>query len=303
MHADRPALGIALMIGFCAVAPIGDSVAKLLGPSMPLVQLILVRFAAQIVLLLPIIWVARISFAMSTRVFWLAALRTMFHLIAMGFMFSSLWFLPLADAVAICFVLPFIMLLLGRFVLGEEVGPRRLTACAVGFVGTLLVVQPSFATVGWPALLPLMVALLFAFYMLISRQIAKQADPLALQVVGGIVAIPVLLLVIAAGAGSSIEMLTLKMPDRGETMLLCTIAVAGTLAHVLMTWALRFAPSATLAPVQYLEIPFATFAGWLVFGDLPNGLASLGIAITIAAGLYIVWRERQRARPPIPADV
>jgi hypothetical protein len=70
-------------------------------------------------------------------------------------MFASLRYLPLADAVAIAFVMPFIMLLLGWFYLGEEVGPRRFGACIVGFIGTLMVVQPSFAEVGWPALLPL----------------------------------------------------------------------------------------------------------------------------------------------------
>ena len=72
-----------------------------------------------------------------------------------------------------------------------------------------------------------------------------------------------------------------------------------------MTWSLRFAPSATLAPIQYLEIPFATLIGFLVFGDLPNGLAALGIAVTIAAGLYVLHRERRAgttelAAPPAP---
>ena len=70
-----------------------------------------------------------------------------------------------------------------------------------------------------------------------------------------------------------------------------------------MTWSLRFAPSATLAPIQYLEIPFATLLGCLVFGDLPNGLAALGIAVTVAAGLYVIHRERRAglaAAPPAP---
>jgi drug/metabolite transporter (DMT)-like permease len=73
-------------------------------------------------------------------------------------MFAALRHLPLADAIAIAFVMPFLLLLLGRTVLGETVGPRRLAACAVGFAGTLLVIQPSFAAVGWAALLPLGVA-------------------------------------------------------------------------------------------------------------------------------------------------
>jgi drug/metabolite transporter (DMT)-like permease len=85
-------------------------------------------------------------------------------------------------------------------------------------------------------------------------------------------------------------------PDATEIALLATIGVLGTLAHLLMTWSLRFAPASTLAPMQYLEIPFATVIGWVIFRDLPNGLAALGIAITVAAGLYIVVRERSLAR-------
>ena len=63
-----------------------------------------------------------------------------------------------------------------------------------------------------------------------------------------------------------------------------------------MTWSLRYAPSATLAPMQYLEIPFATVLGFVVFGDLPDPVATVGILVTIAAGLYVVLRERSIAR-------
>lgn len=72
----------------------------------------------------------------------------------------------------------------------------------------------------------------------------------------------------------------------------------GTGAHLMMTWALRFAPSATLAPMQYLEIPVAALLGWLIFRDFPNGIALAGIAVTVAAGLYVILRERRLARVP-----
>lgn len=301
MIADRPAFGVLLMIGFCAVAPLGDAVAKLLGETIPLGQLIAVRFAAQALLLLPIIWLTGRSLSMSPRILRIAALRTVLHIIGIGAMFTALRYLPLADAVAIAFVMPFIMLLLGRWVLDEEVGPRRLAACVVGFIGTLLVVQPSFANVGWPAFLPLVVAVVFSLYMLVSRHIAKEADPIVLQAVSGIMATPFLVLAVWLGHGSGVQWLSLKMPDTTEIFLLVAIGVLGTFAHLLMTWSLRFAPSATLAPIQYLEIPFATLIGWIVFSDLPNGLAALGIAITMAAGLYIVYRERMRAEP-VPAE-
>ena len=78
--------------------------------------------------------------------------------------------------------------------------------------------------------------------------------------------------------------------------LLALLGLFGTAAHLVMTFALRFAPSSTLAPMQYLEIPFATLIGWAIFGDLPNGLAAAGIAVSVAAGLYVIRRERLAAR-------
>jgi drug/metabolite transporter (DMT)-like permease len=85
-------------------------------------------------------------------------------------------------------------------------------------------------------------------------------------------------------------------PDARELWLLGAIGLLGTFVHLLMTWSLRFAPSATLAPMQYLEIPFAALFGWLIFRDLPDGMAAFGIAVTMAAGLYVIYRERGRAQ-------
>ncbi|MDF1778374.1 MAG: DMT family transporter [Rhizobiaceae bacterium] len=296
MTVDRPVLGISLMLGFCALAPLGDSIAKLLGGTIPLGQLLIIRFGAQFLLLLPIIWLTKGTLRMSGRVLRLTIIRTVLHIIGIGTMFYALRFLPLADAIAIAFVMPFIMLLLGKLVLKEQVGPRRLAACAVGFVGTLLVIQPSFAAVGAPALLPLIVALVFALFMLVTRQVAKDCDPISLQAVSGFVATLILGAYFLLGSGSDHPAFELIIPNQRDAILLAAIGVLGTFAHLLMTWSLRFAPSATLAPMQYLEIPFATLVGWLVFNDLPNGLAAIGILITVCSGLYIVAREHAAER-------
>jgi drug/metabolite transporter (DMT)-like permease len=302
VHVDRPLLGIVLMLGFCTVVPFADALAKLLGSELPLVQLILVRFAIQAILLAPLaLGMGRAMFP-SARVVRLTALRALLLTAGVTLMFSALRYLPLADAVAIAFVMPFIMLLLGWWVLGEEVGARRLAACTVGFAGTLMVVQPSFAEVGWPALLPLGVAVVFALFMLVTRQVARDADPVALQAATALMAIPVLLPLAFLPATGDLPLVGWVAPDTRATMLLITMGVLGSVAHLLMTWSLRFAPSATLAPMQYLEIPIATLVGLLIFGDLPDGLAAVGIVVTIAAGLYIVARERALSRlPPPPA--
>ena len=225
----------------------------------------------------------------------------MLHVASLGTFFAALRFLPMADAVAITFVMPFILLLLGHLVLGEVVGPHRLAACVVGFLGTLMVVQPSFVEVGAPALLPLLVALLFSFFMLVTRRIAREADPITLQAASGIVASALLLpLVVGADGSGWAELDPVAVPGRAW-VLLAALGALGTGAHVLMTFSLRFAPSATLAPMQYLEIPFATLLGFLVFGDLPNGLAATGIAVTVGAGLYMIGRERRASLAGPPA--
>lgn len=288
-------MGIMLMLGFCVVAPMGDALAKVIGQSLSLGQLLWCRFFVQMMVLIPLVWLTGREWRMRGRELRLTFIRTLLHIAGIGGMFTALRYLPLADAVAIAFVMPFMMLLLGKFVLGEEVGSRRLIACVVGFAGTLLVVQPSFADVGWPALWPVFVAFTFALFMLVTRQIAKQTDPVGLQAVSGAMAIaimsPVLLLFSDDLAG-----LAMRLPTGSETLLLVGIGLFGTLGHLMMTWSLRFAPSATLAPMQYLEIPFATAIGYVVFRDWPNGLAAVGILITIGAGLYVVLRERSVAR-------
>ena len=296
MKEDKPILGVGLMLAFCVIVPFADALAKLLGERIDVAQMVAIRMVMQVMLLLPIVWITKISLKMTQRHLKLSALRGLLHIVGIGAMFLSLRYLPLADAVAIAFVMPFIILLLGHFVLGEEVGSRRIIACAVGFVGTLMVIQPSFAEVGWPALLPLIVALDFALFMLVTRQLAIETDPIALQVVSGIFAC--LILIPLFGVLTPIELpgFRLTQPTGVTWVLLGLMGGLGTAAHLFMTWALRFAPSATLAPMQYLEIPAAALVGWLIFRDFPNGLALAGILVTIGAGLYIIAREQRLSR-------
>ncbi|MHA6325123.1 DMT family transporter [Roseivivax sp. CAU 1753] len=286
-HIDRPLLGIALMTGFCVLAPLGDSIAKLLGPTIPVMQLLLVRFAAQGLLMAPTALRRRPH--LSRRALTLIGQRALLHIAGIGMMFTALQHMPLADAVSIAFVMPFILLLLGWLWLDEDVGLRRLLACLAGFAGTLLVLQPAFADIGWPALLPLGVAVTFALFMLVTRSLSRHVDPISMQAVSGGMA-TLMLLPATALLGLWV------VPTAQDALLLLALGVLGTYAHLLMSWSLKFAPSTTLAPMQYIEIPVATAFGLLIFGDLPGPQAALGIAVICAAGLYAIHRERVTAR-------
>lgn len=294
MTDDRPFLGVMLMLAFCVLAPLGDSIAKLLGGIVALGVLVFIRFAVQAVILLPLVAFSGQGFRVPKGILIWTLVRTILHILGIGLMFSALRFLPLADALAIAFVMPFIMLLLGHFAMGEHVGLHRMIACAVGFIGTLLVIQPNFAEVGYPALLPLGVAVVFALFMMVTRKIARAMDPIKLQAISGLQAC-LLLVGVSLIAPSDITQISFAF-DAQTWMMLAGLGLIGTFAHLFMTWSLRFAPASTLAPMQYLEIPFGTAIGWLVFADLPNGLAALGICITVGAGLYVIERERRLSK-------
>ena len=268
------------MLAFCVLAPLGDSIAKVLGDVVSLGMLILVRFSLQALILLPFVWRAGMGLRLPAGTLWLTLLRTVLHIIGIGLMFSALRYLPLADALAIAFVMPFILLLLGYFVMGEEVGAQRMAAVVVGFAGTLLVIQPNFAQVGWPALLPLGVAVIFALFMMVTRKIAKQIDPVKLQAISGIQASLILIPLMVMFPDRGITAVT--MPDGPTAALLLLLGGLGTAAHLAMTWSLRFAPASTLAPMQYLEIPFGTLIGWLVFGERMDKQKAVAAALIVA---------------------
>lgn len=298
---DRPLLGIALMLGFCILIPLGDAIAKLLASHVPVGQIVLVRFAAQALILVPVSWMLGQSLRIPRHLLPPVLLRTILQMAGITAMFNALRYLPLADAVAIAFVMPFIMLILGKYFLGESVGWHRLGACIIGFLGTLLVIQPSFAVVGLNALWPLAVAFIFAFFMLVTRKIAKHTQPIPLQAVSGLIASGLMLPLFWLGDMAGIRDLSAALPPQNVWGLLAAAGVVGTLAHLMMTWSLRYAPASTLASMQYLEIPIATLVGWMVFNELPNTLASLGICLTVAAGLYAILRERRAAAQAAPA--
>ena len=304
---DRILVGVALMLGFCITAPLLDVAAKLASDTVPVGQITAARFIVQCALMAPFVWIMGLSLRVA-RGQWLALLARAALLFVATFCFiAAIRVMPLADALAIVFVAPFIVLLVGKFYLGEEVGPRRVGAAIVGFVGVLFVIQPSFAAFGGVALFPLGTAVGFAFYILVTRGLSRRVHPVTMQFYTGLIASLLCLPVLMLAQGTGAELLDPVWPKGITWLWLFGVGFFATLSHMMMTYALSLAPSATLAPLQYMELPVATLLGYLVFGDFPNVLTLTGIAIIIGAGLYMIHRERvtarqlitERAAPPI----
>ncbi len=300
---DRPILGIVLMIAFALTGPTIDAFAKLAAPHMSVGQIAAARFTVQAAGLLPLALLLGAAHRPDWRELRLHLARAAMILIATGCFFAALRHMPIADAMSIFFVEPFILTLLGGAVLGEVVGWRRLVACGVGFGGALLVIQPRFAALGGVALLPLGTAMFFAVYMLLTRQMARRQHPVTLQAYTALAALVLVWPALALGGPLGIAELTPSLPSPLHLVYLLGVGVAATIAHLFVSFALRYAPAATIAPLQYLEIVGATTIGFFLFGDLPDATMILGVAVIITSGLYVFFREARhgRAKAPTPA--
>lgn len=296
MSQDRILPGVLLMLAFCTLAPLLDVSAKLASATIPVGQIVVARFAVQGALMLPFVWAMGLTLRLSPRMAGLVALRAVFLIVSTYCFVAAISVMPVADALAIAFVEPFVLLLLGKLLFGDEVGPRRIWASAVGFGGALLVIQPSLAAFGLVALFPLGTAFFFAFYMLVTRQMSRDMHPVAMQAHTSIAGLLMCLPLMALAEAFAIPTLDPVMPQGLAWLWLFGVGFWAATSHICMTYALKFAPSATLAPLHYLEIVAAVGFSYWVFGDFPDAITWTGIAIIVASGMYIIHRERLGAR-------
>jgi len=277
------------MIPAMLLLPGIDAIAKWLSSSISAGQVTWCRFLFQMLFLLPFILQARGLFVVSSL--WLHALRGALLVAATLFFFSGLVYLPLADAISIFFVEPLMVTILSAIFLKETFGWRRLIAILVGFIGALVIIRPTFADVGWPAMYPVFAAGCFSFYILLTRKLVGKEDPVKLQFYAGMFGLIVCSILLVGLSGLEIRSLSVVQPTLTEWGLLCALGLIATVGHILVVYAFKYAPVSILAPFQYVEIIGSTVLGFWLFGDFPDGATWVGILIIVGSGVYVFHRE------------
>ncbi len=193
-------------------------------------------------------------------------------------------FVPLADAVTVSFVAPFIVTLLGALLLREPVGIKRWIAVIIGFLGTLIVIRPGFGAFHPALLLVLVAAAFFAMRQIISRILGTTERTST---------------TVAYTALVGSFLLTLPLPfvwkwptTSTEIILLTSMTIMAAIAEFLVIKSLEVALAVVVAPVQYTLIIWGTMYGYLVFGQLPDIWTWIGASIIVATGFYTLRRER-----------
>jgi drug/metabolite transporter (DMT)-like permease len=284
-------LGVGLMTGAMLIAPGLDVIAKLLLDRLTPAQVAAGRFLMQTLVLAPILLQAGAARRPAAG-HAVAGLCLGGALVCLN---HALTVMPVANAIAIFFVEPLILTLLAALVLGERIGWRRVAAIAVGLLGALVVLRPNVAAYGPAALFPLGTAILFAFYMLVTRAMSRtRRGGAALQFwSGAFAALGLVVFATAEGALSEAPRIGVFALDGREWALFALLGLLAALTHRLIVLALTRIEAGIAAPFQYLEIVSATLLGWLVFGDFPDALTWAGTAIIVGAGLYVFHRTRR----------
>jgi drug/metabolite transporter (DMT)-like permease len=206
------------------------------------------------------------------------------------FFTTALRVLPLADATAMVYCTPVVVVLLAVAFLGERMTRARLAFVLAGVTGMLLIVRPGPGVFQVGSLLALASAATFALYQILTRLLAGE-NPRVLLFYGVLTGAIVMSLLAPTFDWPA------SMPWQ-HVALIVFGALLGTLGHFLFILAFRHAAASALTPFTYMQLVWATLFGWLFYAHLPGPLTWTGMAIIGFSGLSIALHERRRAQMP-----
>ncbi len=285
------ALGIAVMLFGIFLFVVNDTIGKWLVATYSVGQVLLIRSAAALVMLIPLIWRTGIAPLFRVEQPRMQAARVTFSTLEVFFFYTAVMYLPLADVMTFWLAAPIYVAAASPFFLGEHVGWRRWSAIVIGFIGVIVALQPSAATMTMPAFVAIAGSFAFAFMMLTGRSLRATPDITLVfwQTIGALL------------LGLFLAPVTWVTPDGFDFALLAFLGVAAMFAHMCINRALKLADAATVAPFQYTLLFWAVIFGYFVFGDVPRIAMLAGAAIIVGAGLFIFFRGQKVAHhPPEP---
>jgi drug/metabolite transporter (DMT)-like permease len=289
----NPTRGIALKIVSTLVFTVMSVLVKLVADEIPPGEIVFSRsFFALIPVVSMLIWQGQLAVSLRTTRPLLHLTRSAVGIGAMACGFSALGFLPLPEAMMIGYAAPLMVVALSAVILHEVVRIYRWSATVIGFVGILIILWPRLtffegglgeaAMLG--ATLALVGALFSAFASIFVRSMTKTEST------GAIV-------VFFSAIGALLALLSLPfgwvVPSPADAAMLVMIGLLGGTGQILMTTAYRHADAATIASFEYVSMLWGLAFGYLIFGDIPSASVIVGGAFVIAAGIFIIFRERR----------
>jgi drug/metabolite transporter (DMT)-like permease len=284
---SNPKLGISLMAVTMLIFAVQDGISQYLAREYNVFFIVMVRywFFALFVFILCSKQPGGLRKAISTKQPFLQVFRGALLALEVIVMITSFTLLGLIESHAIFSIYPLLVAALSGPVLKEFVGWKRWSAIFIGFIGVMIILKPSNNVFSLEAIIPLVAALMFALYSLLTRYAARQDTSMTSFFWTGIIGAVVMSIV---GSGYWIA---LKPVDWAWLGLLCILAC---LAHYLLIKCYELSEASSLQPFAYLQLLFATIIGLWIFSEKLEVHVVMGALLVVLSGLFAIWRERQK---------
>lgn len=282
MVGSGPQAGVLIMVLTTAFFATSDTIAKLIGESVPLLVMLWVRYLFQAGVLG--VWNFQKAGMTAFRVgnIKLQVVRSLLLLANSACTFAGLRHLPLPVTTSLAMMAPLIATLLAATVLGDTVSKGKWAMVILGFLGMLLVVRPGGGGFSWAILFPMGGAITFACYQVVSSRLSKLGDPIMTNFYTAFIAVLVLSLLVWADQAETVPQLARMTVGSWATVM--AMATVATLGQLTMLQALRRAPLSVLTPFSYGQLGFATLFSWAIFGQVPDSWVVIGMAIIALSG-------------------
>jgi len=270
--------GIILIVTGLSIAAFAGAIMKLLGDQISAYQVAWFRFTGMSLILLPyLIWRYGLAGLKPARPY-IQLIRGLTMAVGTTAFVIGARTVDYADAIAILYAYPFLLVIIARLFLGEQAGWPLWIGVIVGFLGVLLVMRPDFDQLNSGVFYIFLCAVVVSIQMALNRKLSIVSPPLVTACVGAIVA-SVALSIILPGVWQPVPVDA--WPYIG------ILIISGAINQTMLVFAFVYADASTLAPFTYFEIVSAVALGYLFFGTLPSLLSWGGIALITASGVYV----------------
>jgi len=278
--------GVLVMLLAMFLFSLNDAMGKWLVATYSVAQVLFLRSAVALAILLPFLWRAGLKPILSAERPGVQFARVVFSTVEVYCFYWAVYFLPLADVMTYWLAAPIYVAALSPLLLKETVGLVRWAAIGLGFVGVLVALTPSGEVNPIAILVSVIGTLAFALMVITGRTLRGTPDTtlVVFQITGALV------------AGLLLAPFGWVTPTVPDFLLLGTLGVVAMLAHICVNRAVKLADAAAVAPLQYTLLPWAILLGYLFFGDLPRPLTIVGASIIITSSFIIFLREQRTKR-------
>jgi drug/metabolite transporter (DMT)-like permease len=299
--------GIILILAAMFVFSVQDSIMKYIYNSTSLYEVYIVRTAVSLFVVLTFLKLLKKPIIFKTHYPFLTFCRVILFFFGFSSFYISLTIMPLATATALFFVSPFLITIFAKFILKEEIGPRRWLAVIIGFIGVYIILNPDFDNFDYLSLTPILCAFCYSLSMIIIKKTSEK-DSVYSQMFQFYIGATIISIIFYFFAGDgrydtidnpAAQFIFREWFSNLDFSLIYMIALGFTAAaaFLLVFSAYRIASPAVVSPFEYSILVWSTLSGWLFFNEMPNLNTFAGMILIVLGGVYIFIREKAQDQP------